>query len=129
LIIFVNIIKENLKMKTILMSIFFIVLIGCASDSQSDLIDLIKVGKVTYTTDVKKVIDDNCIVCHNSGLNPIAPFPLETYNQVRGKAENGPLLTRIQLPAGDPSIMPKTGKMPQQLIDIIVAWADQGFIE
>jgi len=112
-----------------LIILLLISLVGCASDSQSDLIDPIKVAKVTYTTDVKKVIDDNCIVCHNSGPNPIAPFPLETYSQVRDKAENGPLLTRIQLPAGDPSIMPKTGKMPQQLIDIIVAWADQGFLE
>jgi len=86
-------------------------------------------GTTTADTITFNASIGNCIVCHNSGPNPIAPFPLETYSQVRDKAENGPLLTRIQLPAGDPSIMPKTGKMPQQLIDIIVAWADQGFLE
>ena len=102
---------------------------GCASDSQSDLIIPETLNKVNYTNRVKAIIDDNCIVCHNSDPNPIAPFPLETYNQVKDKAQNGQLLTRIQLPAGDPAVMPKTGKMPQQLIDVIVAWAEGGFLE
>ena len=104
-------------------------LISCASDSQSDLIESITIDKVTYLDNVKTIIDNNCIVCHNSGTNPIGPFPLETYSEVRDKAQNGALLTRIQLPAGNPSVMPKTGKMPQQLIDVIVAWAEGGFLE
>jgi len=102
---------------------------SCASDSQSDLIIPETLNKVSYTNRVKAIIDSNCIVCHNSGANPIGPFPLETYTKVKDKAQNGQLLVRIQLPAGDPSVMPKTGKMPQQLIDVIVAWADGGFLE
>jgi uncharacterized membrane protein len=109
--------------------LIFFLMLGCASDSQSDLVEAINIDNVTYLGDVKTIIDGNCIVCHNSGPNPIGPFPLETYAQVRDKAENGPLLFRIQLPAGDPSVMPKTGKMPQQLINVIVAWAAQGFLE
>jgi len=107
----------------------FLIILSCASDSQSDLVEAINIDKVTYIDNVKTIIDSNCIVCHNSGPNPIGPFPLETYSQVKDKAQNGQLLVRIQLPAGDPSVMPKTGKMPQQLIDVIVAWADQGYLE
>jgi len=110
---------------------FFVLVlsISCASDSQLDLIEPVNLTNLTFRDDVKPVIDSNCIVCHNSGPNPIAPFPLETYAEVRNKAENGALLARIQLPAGSPSIMPKTGKMPQQLIDVIVAWAENGYLE
>jgi len=109
--------------------LFIVLLMSCASDSQSDLIEPIIIKTLTYNADIKPIIDNNCIVCHNSGPNPIGPFPLETYLEVKDKAKNGALLVRIQLSAGDPSIMPKTGKMPQQLIDIIVAWADQGYLE
>ncbi|MFK5889766.1 MAG: hypothetical protein QM486_03415 [Flavobacteriaceae bacterium] len=108
--------------------LFFLIL-GCASDGQSDLVEAINIDKVTYLDNVKIIIDNNCIVCHNSGPNPIGPFPLEIYNEVKDKAQNGALLTRIQLPAGNPSVMPKTGKMPQQLIDVIVDWAEGGFLE
>jgi len=107
----------------------FFLISGCASDSQSDLVETINIDRVTYLDNVKTIIDNNCIVCHNSGPNPIGPFPLETYNEVKEKAQNGALLIRIQLPAGDPSVMPKTGKMPQQLIDVILAWAEQGYLE
>jgi hypothetical protein len=109
----------------ILLGLFF----SCTTDSEFDLIEPINTNNITYTNTVKSIIDANCIVCHNSGVEPIAPFPLETYNQVRDKAENGPLLFRIQLPDGDPQIMPQTGKMPQSNIDPIVAWAAQGFVE
>lgn len=112
---------------------FLIVLssaISCTSVSEDDLLEpIILPNLVTYIDDVKPIISSNCITCHNSDVNAFGPFPLETYSEVKDKAENGPLLFRIQLPDGDPSIMPATGKMPQNLIDIIVAWANDGYLE
>lgn len=116
-------------MKNLFSFYFVFLLVACASDSQSDLILPLEINNVTYIANVKEIIDANCIVCHNSGANPIAPFPLETYIEVRDKAEFGALLFRIQLPDGDPSIMPKTGKMPQQFIDVILDWTASGFLE
>ncbi|MCF6213614.1 MAG: cytochrome c [Flavobacteriaceae bacterium] len=103
--------------------------VACASDSQSDLTDSMAINRVTYANNVKGIIDNNCTICHNSGQNPIAPFPLETYLEVRDKTKFGSLLNRIQLPDGDPAIMPKTGKMPQKLIDVVVVWAAKGYIK
>jgi len=112
---------------------FLIVLsstISCTSVSEEDLLEpIIILDLTTYEVDVKPIISANCVTCHNSSPNAFGPFPLETYEEVRDKAENGPLLFRIQLPDGDPSIMPATGKMPQNLIDVIVAWAEDGFVE
>ncbi len=106
----------------------FLLIVGCTSVSEDDLIDDIDLSSVTYMGNVKTIIDNNCVVCHNSGLNPIGPFPLETFEQVKDKAENGTLLFRIQLPDGDPNIMPQTGKMPQSTIDVILEWKEQGFL-
>lgn len=103
---------------------------SCTSVSEEDLLEPIIIPDLTtYEVDVKPIISANCVTCHNSSPNAFSPFPLETYEEVRDKSENGTLLTRIQLPDGDPFIMPVTGKMPQNLIDIIVAWADDGFVE
>jgi len=119
-----------MKIKSVLLITVLVLFFSCTDDKESDLIEEIIIETVTYTDNVKTIIDNNCIVCHNSGVNPIAPFPLETYTEVMEKAENeGPLLFRIQLPTGDPQIMPQTGKMPQNLIDFIVSWADDGFLE
>lgn len=116
-------------MKNLFKFCLVLIFFSCASDSQSDLVNPIEIERITYLDNVKPIIDNNCIVCHNSGLNPIGPFPLETYTEVRNKAEFGALLSRIQLQESNPAIMPKTGKMPQQLIAVILAWAEQGFLE
>jgi uncharacterized membrane protein len=119
-----------MKLKLVFLITVLVLFFSCTDDKESDLIEEIITETVTYTDNVKTIIDNNCIVCHNSGANPIAPFPLETYTQVKEKAENsGPLLFRIQLDAGNPQIMPQTGKMPQNLIDVIVSWAEEGFLE
>lgn len=103
-------------------------IIGCANDSSDDFLSPIP-DVVNYTNHIKPIITSNCISCHNSNANPVGPFPLETYNEVRDKTENGNLLQRIQLPAGNPLIMPPTGKMSQTNIDIILKWKNQGYLE
>jgi hypothetical protein len=103
---------------------------SCTSVSEDDLLEpVVLPQQITYTDNVKPIITANCITCHNSSPGAFGPFPLETYDQVRDEAQNEDLLVRIQLPDGDPSIMPATGKMPQNTIDIILAWANDGFPE
>ena len=49
---------------------------------------------VTYDTDVKAIIDNNCISCHVS--SGVASFlPLVNYTQVRTSAESGMLIARM----------------------------------
>lgn len=113
---------------------FFLIIllstISCTSVSEEDLLEPIIIPDLTtYNIDVKPIISANCVTCHNSSPNAFGPFPLETYVEVKERAQNGALLTRIQLPDGDASIMPATGKMPQNKIDVILAWAEDGFPE
>lgn len=115
--------------KNILIITFLVVLFSCTNDKQSDFEVQPCVDTFTYNDCVKTIIDNNCIICHHSGANALGPFPLETYEQVKEKAENGALLDRIQLPDGADGIMPQTGKMPQANIDVILAWANEGYIE
>ncbi len=113
-----------------IISVLFIISLihSCASDSSEDFTDPIP-DMVNYTNHVKPIISSNCISCHNSNANPIAPFPLETYDEVRDKTENENLLARIQLPDGATLIMPPSGKMSQTKIDIILKWKNQGYKE
>ncbi len=111
----------------------FVILMGliitsCANDSSEDFPNPIP-KEVSYTEHIEEIMTNNCLACHNSDPNPIAPFPLETYDEVREQTENGNLLFRIQLPPGDRLVMPQSGKMPQTNIDILVKWADQGYME
>lgn len=113
----------------IILGAILIFLLSCTNTKEAELINVICVDEFTYTDCVKEIIDNNCVVCHNSGNNAAGPFPLETYEQVKDKTQNGNILTRIQLPDGANGIMPQTGKMTQAKIDVIVAWANSGYME
>lgn len=79
--------------------------------------------KPTYTANIKSIIDNNCVSCHNpSGENP--SVPLQTYEQVKAKASL--IKLRIEKPAGDPLVMPKGGKLSQANIDLINKWITNG---
>jgi len=83
---------------------------------------------ITYSKDVKSIIDANCISCHASGRS--AAFrPLTTYAQVKAAVENSGLLNRIQLQSGQQGLMPQGGRMSQANIDLIVKWNTDGLKE
>jgi len=80
---------------------------------------------ITYTKDVKSIIDANCIGCHKSG--GAASFrPLTTYAEVKDAVQTAQLLDRIQLQNGQQGLMPKTGRMSQANIDLILKWNTDG---
>ena len=83
---------------------------------------------ISYSKDVKSIIDGNCISCHSSGRS--AAFrPLTTFAQVKAAVENAGLLNRIQLQSGQQGIMPQGGRMSQANIDLIVKWNTEGLKE
>lgn len=86
------------------------------------------VAAITYTKNVKSIIDANCIGCHQSGRS--AGFrPLTTYAEVKAAVESAGLLNRIQLQTGQQGIMPQAGRMAQANIDLIVKWNTDGLKE
>lgn len=83
---------------------------------------------ISYSKDVKSIIDANCISCHSSGRS--AAFrPLTTYAEVKTAVENAGLLNRIQLQSGQQGLMPQGGRMSQANIDLIVKWNTDGLKE
>jgi len=80
---------------------------------------------ITYTKDVKSIIDANCIGCHKIG--GAASFrPLTTYTEVKAAVQTAQLLDRIQLQNGQQGLMPQTGRMSQANIDLILKWNTDG---
>ncbi|WP_348824840.1 c-type cytochrome [Flavobacterium aestuarii] len=85
-------------------------------------------AKLTYTKNVKSIIDANCITCHQTG-KAAAFRPLTTYAQVKEAVQSAGLLNRIQLQNGEQGIMPQGGRMSQANIDIIKKWNTDGLLE
>ena len=102
-------------------------LYSCESTTYESLEEpTVIVDKVTYTANVKSIIDQNCIGCHASGGSLI---PLETYSDVKEALLNKNLLDRIQRQNGMPGQMPKAGRMAQDKINTIVQWNTDGLLE
>lgn len=85
----------------------------------------------TYNTDVAKIINDNCVVCHQDG--GIGPMQLTNFDQVR------PWAPLIQMKVADRSMPPYAydhgigiqnlqgdWRLEQSEIDTIVAWVNSG---
>ena len=102
-------------------------LYSCESTTYESLEEpTVIVDKVTYTANVKSIIDQNCIGCHASGGSLI---PLETYSDVKEALLNKNLLDRIQRQNGTPGQMPKAGRMAQDKINTILQWNTDGLLE
>jgi mono/diheme cytochrome c family protein len=113
-------------MKKIFFFFTFLFLISsCANDSENDLINV--PDTVTYNNSVKAIIDANCIGCHGN-TNPLANLSLTNFSQVQEEVDS--IIERIELPQGTTGLMPQSGtRLPQNSIDIIKKWRDDGLNE
>lgn len=114
--------KKYIYLSGIILSLY-----SCESTTYESLQEpAVIVDKVTYTANVKSIIDQNCIGCHASGSGI---RPLETYDQVKDGILNSDLLDRIQRQNGMSGQMPKAGRMPQDKINTILKWNTDGLLE
>ena len=103
---------------------------SCSYVNEDDLTEVIIVdGLVTYTANIKTIIDNNCISCHSSPPVNGAPMALVTYTDVIAAIENRDVIERISsndlgfvMPSGGP-------RLPQNLIDLIIQWQQEGLLE
>ncbi|HET8735967.1 MAG TPA: hypothetical protein VFM69_05185 [Pricia sp.] len=112
-----------------ILSIFCILFISCSNDSESDLMERDTDSPISYQANIRPIITNNCLGCHSSPPVNGAPFPLDTYDRVRNQTENGNVLVAITRQTGESAAMPPTGRLPQGTIDLIVQWAEEGFLE
>jgi hypothetical protein len=101
---------------------------SCSNDSTADLIDNSTVETVTYTENIKDIIDTNCLACH--GIIPSfgATISLSSYENVKDAVLNRGLIDRISRPEGSSGAMPLSGpKLPSNKINFIIQWQSQNF--
>jgi uncharacterized membrane protein len=108
-----------------------VVFSSCTSVSEEDLINSTPPPiLVTYEADVQSTLSNNCIFCHNNPPVNGASTSLLTYDNVVISVENNNLISRISSQPGQSGAMPLGGpRLPQNLIDLIIQWEADGFIE
>lgn len=116
--------------KEILLATLVSLLFGsCTNDSESDLREPDSPTAVSYEANIKQIMGNNCVGCHNDPPVNGAPFALNTYERVRDRTEKGNLLAAMKRQTGEPAAMPPSGRLPQATIDLIEKWAHEGFLE
>lgn len=119
-----------MKIKNLLYLLLIITFYNCSYVNDENLTEEIIIDDyVNYEDQIKDIIDTNCISCHNNPPENGAPMPLTTYNNVKDAIENRGLINRISstdlgfsMPFGGPTL-------PQNLIDLIVLWEEEGLLE
>jgi uncharacterized membrane protein len=110
---------------------FCIITLSCSYTSEKDLMEQINPTElITYSEKIKPIFDSNCISCHSSPPINGSGISLTTYNSVKSSIENTNLIDRINWQPGQSGFMPLGGsRLPQNLIDLIIQWQLEGFIE
>lgn len=113
----------------LLIALTFMLLASCTEEDSISLSDPNQnqnSGTVTYTVNVKSIIDGNCVSCHGAS-NPSAGFNISTY--ANSKNSINAIIDRVDLQTGQPGVMPPSGRMPESKIQILKDWQTQGLIQ
>lgn len=81
---------------------------------------------LTYTSDIRPIIQSNCLSCHGNPPTNNAPMSLTTYALVKSAVENRGLVNRINSSVNP---MPPDGRMPSATRQMITDWVNQGLPE
>lgn len=96
-------------------------LVSCTSSTYEEISGNVK--NPTYVANIEPIIKANCISCHSKN----AQFPnLTTYTEVKDATQNGDVICRIDQTQACGSVMPQSGPMQKQNIDMIILWKSQG---
>lgn len=95
--------------------------ISCTSSTYEEI--SAPVTNPTYTSNIEPIIKANCTGCHNNGGE--SPN-LTTYSYVKNATQNGDLICRIDQTQACGRVMPQSGSMSRQTIDMIILWNNQG---
>jgi uncharacterized membrane protein len=119
---------------SLLILIIFFIFSSCTGSDEteempmsSDEVDEeIMPGSLSYSTDIRPIIQGNCVICHGNPPTNSAPMSLTTLNEVRDAINNRGLLSRIN---SNSNPMPPDGLLPMAARQAIADWADLGFPE
>jgi len=123
------------KTKLIMILLFAFGIWSCTNDSEADLVEIEQEqgaddqsnNGVTYENTIKAIMQSSCVGCHDNPPRNGAPFALLTYQQVSARANN--ILSAMSRQNGATAAMPPSGRLPQNTINKIQEWIDNGILE
>lgn len=83
------------------------------------------VETVSYNSDIKPVVNNFCLSCHND-VTANAGLNLSNYELVKDATKNGNLILRINSVQNP---MPQTGLMPSSKRALFDKWVEDGYLE
>lgn len=114
------------KLEIVTMLFFLILFVSCSSDSAEDDGPIIPPNTdVTYSKNVKPIIDGRCISCHSNPPVNNAPMSLVSYDNVKDAVTDRNLIARIE----DGSMPPSGSDLTSTQIKTIKDWETGGFKE
>lgn len=118
--------------KLFILSIFSLMFIflSCSSDSEEEIIPVPDPdppidNNITYAANVKAIIDNTCVRCHNNPPINGAPMPLTTFQNVRDAVTGRGLINRVE----NGSMPPNGTDLTSAEIQVIKDWQAGGFKE
>ncbi len=97
---------------------------GCKKDDPHTPECTIPNANLSYTLNIKHIIDQQCISCHvtGSGVSGIVG-DFSTYEGIKSRLDNGKVLDRVVVKKD----MPQSGSMSQAQRDSINCWIAAGY--
>jgi mono/diheme cytochrome c family protein len=86
-------------------------------------------GVVTYTDNVKSIIDINCATACHTSVKPSGGIDLTTYEKVRQESLEGNLIPAIQHAKGVKPMPRRADKLNEATIQIMVSWVAGGALK
>jgi hypothetical protein len=115
---------------TIVWSLLILLAFGFTSCETSSLSELSEGGEVTpdivtYENRAQEILNNACVECHNANQQN-GGVRLDAFEFAFLEADNGRMLSRM---TNTTNPMPPTGNLPDNLIEAITNWVDNGILE
>ncbi len=110
-----------------LLIIFSFGLTSCETTSLSEISETTDppIVIVTYENRAMEILNNSCIECHNVNVQE-AGVRLDTFEFAFLEANNGRMVSRM---TDTTNPMPPSGNLPDNIIDDILNWVDNGILE
>ena len=98
---------------------------SCSSESEDNTMSPPQINNITYTGNVKTIIDNKCLDCHGDPVANAAPMILTTFPSVKESVENRNLIGRVE----NGSMPPGGNDLTAVEVQTIIDWQLGGFKE
>ena len=119
-------------MKQYCLLFFSALLVSCTTSTYDDIVAIEEQDPIEVVTfqEVAFVFENVCTACHSNPPQNGAPMPLTNYSEIKNAVETRGLIDRISRNEGEQGLMPLGGpRLPQQQIDLIIQWNQDGLLE